>query len=114
MSDLGVAPAAAYAGVPIREREARAVVPRGHRRLTKERNRANKENMLSRTKTLRAQFDADIDRIADDTSIPKSVVARNAYNKGAAKRRGRRAVNPLNAWAAAELGLINQSKSFFI
>lgn len=92
-------PSPVYAGVPLDDRGPRPSIPKSHRRTTSTQSRANKENMVQQANALRDQFNANITKLAEETNLPRSTVAAEAYKKG--KRHiHRRALNPFNAWMA--------------
>lgn len=92
-------PAPAYAGVAARERTSRPAISRSHRRATATQSHVNKENMKVQAKALREKFNHDIGVLAENSNLPRSTVATEAYKRG--KRLiHRRAINPFNAWIA--------------
>lgn len=105
-------PAISYVGLPLRDRGPRPSVPRSHRRETLNQNKENKDSMLERTDHLRTHFNDEISQIAQDTKLPRSVVARQAYRSGRQRIRVRRGVNAHNAWVSVRMAEINKGAYF--
>jgi hypothetical protein len=90
-----------------REKKKRPAVPRGIRRSNARFSEENKENMRTGAKDLFDTMNSGISKLAAETGLPRSTVARTAFagGKKIAKKRG---TNSKNAWVALRMKEVNE------